>query len=403
MDYYIGQRVEALWDPQNEPNVYHGAKIRATGRHTLDIKYDDGYHWNGIKTEYVRVLGRRDYGTDGVDDAPPNPRARRPEEEIAPTTLSTTTPSAVEGDGAAAPTGRKRKAPTGDEGLPRTNGQTPFPTKLRALLEEPKHADVVVWRASTQSICVLDKPALCKILRSFKKKAPFTSDLKKSWDSFVQQLNRYGFYNFGPGQGRNHFFNKTLPNEYSLYGDPTITSPSDFSRLFHRGRLDEPPPPPSPRAGDCDDQSDDSDRDDEEVTFSTEPCADWKAAFEKMEVPVPKPSRPKATRATSRSTPAVTPDKSGYVYVLGDIDSEGRVKIGCGYYIKNEIKAANRWYFGSTRLLAHSAIFPEKLVGERQMHALWKRFRINPENEGFRVKDRAVLKAICAAVSDLRP
>ncbi|KAH8071032.1 hypothetical protein JL720_11648 [Aureococcus anophagefferens] len=80
--------------------------------------------------------------------------------------------------------------------VPKESAQ--FPTKLRALLEEPKHADVVVWRASTQSICVLDKPAFCKILpRYFKlsyKTGAAAADLKKMWDSFVRQLNYYGFH-----------------------------------------------------------------------------------------------------------------------------------------------------------------------------------------------------------------
>ena len=248
MEYYPGQRVEALWDPKKEPDEWHGAKVRAIGSDgTLDVQYDDGYHWNGIEMIHVRALGRRDYGTDGVDDAPPNPRARRApkthdaptDEGTAPTTVSTTTPSAVEGEGRGTRPGRKRKAPKGDEERPRRRqrysaaaiaAMTRFPTKLRALLEEPKHADVVVWRASTQSICVLDKPAFCKILpRYFKlsyKTGAAAADLKKMWDSFVRQLNYYGFHKRTRGA-----------DEYAITDDPKITSPRKFSQR-KRAQLD---------------------------------------------------------------------------------------------------------------------------------------------------------------------
>ncbi|KAH8061759.1 hypothetical protein JL722_3713 [Aureococcus anophagefferens] len=109
--------------------------------------------------------------------------------------------------------------------VPKESAQ--FPTKLRALLEEPKHADVVVWRASTQSICVLDKPAFCKILpRYFKlsyKTGAAAADLKKMWDSFVRQLNYYGFHKRTRGA-----------DEYAITDDPKITSPRKFSRLCRR-------------------------------------------------------------------------------------------------------------------------------------------------------------------------
>ncbi|KAH8056141.1 hypothetical protein JL721_10106 [Aureococcus anophagefferens] len=107
--------------------------------------------------------------------------------------------------------------------VPKESAQ--FPTKL-ALLEEA-HADVVVWRASTQSICVLDKPAFCKILpRYFKlsyKTGAAAADLKKMWDSFVRQLNYYGFHKRTRGT-----------DEYAITDDPKITSPRKFSRLCRR-------------------------------------------------------------------------------------------------------------------------------------------------------------------------
>ncbi|KAH8065415.1 hypothetical protein JL720_12838 [Aureococcus anophagefferens] len=77
--------------------------------------------------------------------------------------------------------------------VPKESAQFP---KLRRCSR--RAADVVVWRASTQSICVLDKPAFCKILpRYFKlsyKTGAAAADLKKMWDSFVRQLNYYGFH-----------------------------------------------------------------------------------------------------------------------------------------------------------------------------------------------------------------
>jgi hypothetical protein len=91
--------------------------------------------------------------------------------------------------------------------------------------------------------------------------------------------------------------------------------------------------------------------------------------------------------------------KSGFVYVIIDTMVEGRLKIGCGYDLRQEIASANRWYFGTTQLAAHSGIFLDKTKGEALMHKLFAKYRIDPMHEGFVVDNLATLKEICATVT----
>ena len=114
---------------------------------------------------------------------------------------------------------------------------------------------------------------------------------------------------------------------------------------------------------------------------------------------MPPPTRAPATRG--KSAPGPKPDmyKSGRVYVILDTMVEGRLKVGCGYDLRQEIASANRWYFGTTRLAAHSGIFLDKIKGEAMMHALFEKYRIDPKHEGFVVENLALLKEICEAVN----
>ncbi|KAH8045165.1 DNA binding protein [Aureococcus anophagefferens] len=116
--------------------------------------------------------------------------------------------------------------------LPRSCGLEPrlgararrLPAKLREILEEPRHALVVAWRAETQSFRVLDKRAFCeRVLPAyFKLKTPAADGdgPKKMFACFVRQLSYYGFHKM-----------VRHVDEWRVVDDATITSPGDFSRL----------------------------------------------------------------------------------------------------------------------------------------------------------------------------
>ncbi|KAK7248180.1 H/ACA snoRNPs complex protein [Aureococcus anophagefferens] len=112
-------------------------------------------------------------------------------------------------------------------GALRTPGrEAASPRSSSALLEE-RSTPASSSGPRRESICVLDKPAFCKILpRYFKlsyKTGAAAADLKKMWDSFVRQLNYYGFHKRTRGA-----------DEYAITDDPKITSPRKFSRLCRR-------------------------------------------------------------------------------------------------------------------------------------------------------------------------
>ncbi|KAH8057878.1 hypothetical protein JL722_6418 [Aureococcus anophagefferens] len=63
----------------------------------------------------------------------------------------------------------------------------------------------------------------CRATSSSYKTGAAAADLKKMWDSFVRQLNYYGFHKRTRGT-----------DEYAITDDPKITSPRKFSRLCRR-------------------------------------------------------------------------------------------------------------------------------------------------------------------------
>ena len=109
-----------------------------------------------------------------------------------------------------------------------------FPTKLRQILEEPLNRRLVRWEAATQTIRILDKAAFREevIPRYFKLSSQTSlgnhllaqeAKNRKMYDSFVRQLNYYGFYKRERGI-----------EAYSVKDDPKIAAPRDFDRLCRR-------------------------------------------------------------------------------------------------------------------------------------------------------------------------